>query len=64
MTGLAKIGSEAQITVMKGDSFTAKNTLDEPKKVVPITNKMAISGPSFKYEFAPFSITVIRVKGK
>ena len=64
LAGLPKIGSEARITVMKGDSFAAKNTLDEPKKVAPVTSKMAISGPNFKYEFAPCSITVIRVKGK
>lgn len=64
IAGASKIGGEARITVMKGDSFTAKNTLDEPRKVVPVTSKMAVSGPSFKYNFAPNSITVIRVKGK
>ena len=64
LAGLAKIGSEAQVTVMKGDSFMAKNTLDEPKKVIPITSNMAVSGPRFNYEFAPCSITVVRVKGR
>ena len=64
LAGLPKIGSEAQVTVMKGDSFTAKNTLAEPKNVIPITSKMAVSGPRFNYEFAPYSITVVRVKGQ
>ncbi|MCX6344864.1 MAG: hypothetical protein NT018_07300 [Armatimonadetes bacterium] len=64
IAGVSKIDPKAQITVMKGDSLKAKNTLNEPKKVVPVATKLDGVGPSFKYEFAPNSLTVIRVKAK
>lgn len=49
----------ADITMLKGNSLTAVNSLEEPDVIVPQTEQMAVENNHLVYTFAPHSVTVI-----
>lgn len=48
--------------VLSGNDGTAENSLDAPRKIAPVSEKVAVSGPSFTRVFPPHSVTVLRLK--
>ena len=46
---------------MTSASVEDENTLDEPKKVAPVSRGVAGLGPQFTYTFAPNSLTILRL---
>jgi alpha-N-arabinofuranosidase len=38
-----------------------ENSFAQPRKVVPVTTVLEVSGPRFDYRFRPYSLTVLRV---
>ncbi|MBI5685942.1 MAG: DUF1080 domain-containing protein [Verrucomicrobia bacterium] len=61
LKGLAKVKTATAI-VLTSASAEDENTLDEPTKVVPKTETLNISGPSFRHTFPGNSVTVLRLK--
>ncbi len=59
--GAAKVGPTASVTVLAGESLQDVNSLDEPKKVVPVESTESIEAATFKYAFKPYSLTVLRL---
>lgn len=64
LQGVTCNGSTAKVTTLSSDKLTNENTLDEPSKIVPVTRSLAVSGSDLSYEFAPYSLTIIRVPVK
>ena len=62
LSGLKGLGSAATLTVLTGDK-DAKNTLASPQTVLPKTTPYR-AGKRFSYQAPPYSLTVIRVRGR
>lgn len=62
LTGIAKLGGNAQAIVLTSANPTDENTLDEPAKVVPTTKTLTLAAPSFTHTFPGNSLTVLRLK--
>ncbi len=50
--------------VMQADKPDETNSIQEPKKVVPVTKKVSGLGADFIREFPPYSITILQLKTK
>ena len=61
VNGIANIGKNAKVTTLGNASNTAENTLENPNEVKPVEKTINISGPEFKYDFSPNSLTVLRI---
>ena len=64
LTGTLRISSEGEVVVLAAGSPGDTNSIGEPDKVVPHTEKVAGLGASFTREFPPYSITVLKLKTK
>jgi alpha-L-arabinofuranosidase len=60
--GTTQVEREAQITVLKSERGSDNNSLENPTKVAPVSEKMAVDGGSFNHEFPPLSFTVLRLR--
>ena len=61
LKGLSKVKTATAI-VLTSTSELDENTLDEPTKVVPKTQTLNVTGPSFRQTFPGNSVTVLRLK--
>jgi alpha-L-arabinofuranosidase len=61
LQGVGRIEPEGSALVLAGDP-RAVNTLDEPRKVAPQEERLKDLGPSFRHDFAPHSLTILRIK--
>jgi alpha-L-arabinofuranosidase len=61
LKGLSKVKTATAI-VLTSASAEDENTLDEPTKVVPKTEMLNITGPTFRHTFPGNSVTVLRLK--
>jgi alpha-L-arabinofuranosidase len=59
--GPAKVGPTVSTTVLTCGNLTARNSLSEPKDIVPVSSTERIETPTFKYSLKPYSMTVLRV---
>ena len=64
ITGIEKLGGEAQVTVLKSDRLDANNSMENSRKVVPSRSEERIGGLQFEHEFPAYSLTLMRVKAK
>jgi alpha-N-arabinofuranosidase len=64
ISGASAIEAEGSATVMKAGSPDDTNSINEPTKVVPVTEKVDGLGTEFTREFPPYSITVLELKTK
>jgi alpha-L-arabinofuranosidase len=62
-TGIGHIDPTGTLTVLTGDP-AARNTLDAPKAIAPVTREISGLGTSSKLVLAPSSVTVLRVTGQ
>jgi alpha-N-arabinofuranosidase len=62
--GLTSVEAGGEAIVMKADSPDDTNSIQEPKKVVPVTEKVDGLGTDFTREFPPYSITILELKAK
>ncbi len=58
--GVAKIGKHGRATVLTSGNVTDRNSLTNPTKVVPVVHQLNNLSPSFAYDFAPHSVTVLQ----
>ena len=61
LAGMSKVTGPANVIVLTSESSTDENTLEEPTKVVPKTQTIPVSGPSFRHTFPANSVTVMRL---
>ncbi|MGP8200181.1 MAG: alpha-L-arabinofuranosidase C-terminal domain-containing protein [Limisphaerales bacterium] len=63
LRGLASLASEATAVTLSGSGPGESNSIDNPAHVIPVTTTVRDIKPTFTYTFAPYSITVLRLKG-
>ena len=64
ISGVTSVAAKGTATVMKANSRDDTNTLLEPKKIVPATEKVKGLGTSFTRTFPPYSITILELSAK
>lgn len=65
--GTVKLAGNATLTVLKSDKIDDTNTIEDPKKVVPVTSTISGVSKTFTHTFDPYSINVLvlnRIKAK
>ncbi len=64
ISGVKSVAAKGTATVLKADNRNATNTLEEPNKVVPVTETVSGLGTGFTRTFPPCSITVLELDVK
>ena len=64
ISGVTSVESKGVATVLKADKPDDTNSLDEPKKIIPVVEKAKGLGTDFTRTFPPYSITVLELKTK
>jgi alpha-L-arabinofuranosidase len=64
VAGLSNFASQGDVTVISSARLTDNNTMSNPKKVIPVTGQINISGGSFNCDFPANSFTLIRLKAR
>jgi alpha-N-arabinofuranosidase len=62
ISGINEIASSAELTTLSAESQEAENSLTEPVKYIPRVSKIQGVKKSFEVSFAPYSISVLRIK--
>ena len=60
--GVKKVQSEGTSVMMKCDNLDIGNTIPEPTRIAPVTEKIGGLGAEFTRTYPPYSITVLKVK--
>jgi alpha-N-arabinofuranosidase len=64
INGARKIAPEAELVTLAATSPNDTNSIEQPQKIVPRTEKAQNLGANFTREFPPYSITVLKLKTK
>ncbi|MGD0253039.1 MAG: alpha-L-arabinofuranosidase C-terminal domain-containing protein [Verrucomicrobiota bacterium] len=64
ISGVTTVEPEGTVVVLKANSPDDTNSLDEPAKIIPVTEKADGLSADFTREFPPYSITVLELKTK
>ena len=64
ISGVASIAAKGAATVLKADKLDDTNSIRDPKKIVPVTEKVKGLGTNFARTFPPYSITVLELHGQ
>jgi alpha-L-arabinofuranosidase len=64
ISGASVVEAEGEAVVLKANSPDDTNSIQEPDKIVPVTEKVDGLGTDFTREFPPYSITVLELKAK
>jgi len=64
LAGAKEIQPSATAIVLTSEKPTDENTLDNPTKVVPVTQSLNNAGKDFKHKFPANSVTILRLKIK
>lgn len=59
-----KVEKNGRVITLSSTSAQEENTFDNPKKIYPIESSFGKFSTSFKYEFKPYSMTILRIKRK
>ena len=62
--GTAGVEAAGEAVVLAADSLNDTNTLEEPQKIAPRTEKADGLGANFTREFPPYSLTVLKIRSK
>jgi len=62
ISGAASVAAEGEAIVLKANSPEDTNSIQEPDKIVPATEKVEGLGTDFTRDFPPYSITVLKLK--
>jgi alpha-N-arabinofuranosidase len=64
ISGAASVAAEGEAVVLQADSPNDTNSLQEPAKIIPVTEKIQGLGLEFTRTFPPYSVTVLELKAK
>lgn len=59
--GAEKLAAQGSLTLLKGDSLQAVNSLENPTAVSPVTKPVELKGKKLNISLEPYSFSVIRV---
>jgi alpha-N-arabinofuranosidase len=62
--GIARIDPKGEAVVLSAKNPEDTNSITEPTKIAPVTAPVDRLGADFTRTFPPYSITVLRIKGK
>jgi alpha-N-arabinofuranosidase len=62
LKGVAKVSGNGTLVVLKGNKPEDTNTIDEPEKIVPVSQKIKGIGKTFSWVFDAYSISILKVK--
>ena len=62
LEGVTSVTPNAQAIVLSGKKRDDQNAFDDPTKVSPKTSPIENAAPQFSYSFAPYSLTVLRIR--
>ncbi|WP_018612837.1 alpha-L-arabinofuranosidase C-terminal domain-containing protein [Segetibacter koreensis] len=62
--GAEKLAGQGSLTLLKGDSLQAVNSLENPTAVSPVTKPVELKGKNLNISLEPYSFSVIRVSTK
>ncbi|MCX6868020.1 MAG: hypothetical protein NTV46_17755, partial [Verrucomicrobia bacterium] len=61
LNGITQATNPAQALVLTSEHAADENTLDNPTKVVPVSQALPLTGTTLRHTFPGNSLTVIRV---
>jgi alpha-N-arabinofuranosidase len=64
IAGTKSVNAKGEAVVLAGKTLEDTNSITEPEKVVPRTEKVDGLGAEFAREFPPYSVTVLKLKTK
>jgi alpha-L-arabinofuranosidase len=64
ITGAPKLEANGEAVSLAASSPNDTNSLEQPQKIVPLTEKVGNLSASFQREFPPYSITILKLKTK
>jgi len=64
ITGTKSVNPKGEAVVLASKTLDDTNSITEPDKIVPRTEKVEGLGPDFVREFPPYSVTVLKLKTK
>jgi len=64
IAGVKSVAAKGTATVLKAAKRTETNTLKEPQRIVPVTEKLKDLGTSFTRSYPPCSITILELSAK
>jgi alpha-N-arabinofuranosidase len=64
ISGASAVEAEGNALVLKAGSPDDTNSIQEPTKIVPVTENVDGLGTDFTREFPPYSITILELKAK
>jgi alpha-N-arabinofuranosidase len=64
ISGASAVEAEGQALVLKAGSPDDTNSIQEPRKIVPVAEKVDGLGTDFTRDFPPYSITILELKAK
>ena len=64
ISGVASVEAKGTATVLKADKPDETNSIQEPVKIVPVTEKAKGLGANFTRVFPPYSITILELQAK
>jgi alpha-N-arabinofuranosidase len=64
ISGAAAVEPEGTATILKANSPDDTNSVQEPTRIVPVTEKADGLGTDFTREFPPYSITILELRAR
>jgi len=64
ISGAKSVAAKGTATVLKAEKIDDTNSIQEPNKIVPATEKLSDLGANFTHTLPPFSISVLELKSK
>jgi alpha-L-arabinofuranosidase len=64
INGASKIAAKGEVVVLAASSLDDANSLEQPKKIIPHTEKVTGLSADFTRELPPYSVTVLKLKTK
>jgi alpha-N-arabinofuranosidase len=61
LAGAGRVAGNGKALVLTSSELKGENSLDEPTRIAPVERPLAAGAGEFNYEFAPSSLTVLRV---
>jgi len=61
LEGIAKISSSATMTVLKSENLESVNSLDDPKHVSPVEQRVELKGKKLNCLLSAESFTIIKI---
>ncbi len=64
ISGAKSIAAKGTATVLKADKIDDTNSIQEPNKIVPATEKISGLGANFTHTLPPYSISILELKSR